>query len=1084
LSKRRDFSFWLWPTCVVGCVLICLPAYAADSDSDGLQDDWEQLYFGNIGAETGDGDADGDSLTNATEQSFGSSPVDIDSDNDFVFDAQEFAEKTNPNESDSDGDGLSDYDELNLYLTDPTNPDTDGGKSDDGSEVLRDLTDPKDPIDDKQDFDNDGLPDAKEGNGTSFTNPDSDGDGILDGVEDRNGNGIFEGAGCLALGQLDEAESDPTKADTDGDGLCDGNIDVLDELGDIVCVAGEDRNQDGQRQYNSFDALGLRETNPRCKDSDGDGIGDKEENDSAIINAAAATPGNILDCPNALRVDSDFDKIPDKEEIDAGWDPCNRDTDGDDICDQIEKLDGTDPTDETEPPAGSDPDGDCLSTTFEMAHQLDPNEVDTDGDGVNDDSEYFGFSNPADVDSDDDGIWDGREVGNICSAAQLELDPGSRSCTDPNLAAGELAAIFGAPTRSPSPPGTDLFATSVTDPDTDGDGLWDGLEVGFDLAAINAQNAAVTTLVLGPGNTDLNTERLDTDPLSRTNPYLADTDGDGIDDGVEDVNKNGKCDCDKNGDGNYDPDEEEETDPSKRDTDDDGIFDGYELEFFQAENCAGGLDPLRPTDNAPGSDDLDADGVTNLREMLLGTNPCIDDTDGDGLLDGEEDANQNGIVDPADVETNTPAETDPKNHDSDGDTLLDGIEKAAGTSPTDTDSDDDGVSDQIEPLWNEDSDGDGKINALDTDSDNDGVPDGIEMGLLQGAGAIKTDPLKKDTDGDGLEDGEEDADKNGLCAGDLNGDGKYSQSLSEDVNANGQLDSGEDLNGNGVLDVDVAEETCADQADMDLDGLSDRIEVEIGTSPYDDDSDDDLLYDGLPPWLDKAVANQLKLAEDKNNDGILDADESDPLKADTDGGGIDDGQEVLADDTNPRDPDDDILFDSDGDGLADTFENDFDCLDFLNPDSDGDTLRDGDEYGLSRDPRKDPPSDTDLDGVIDGCDLDSDDDGLSDQAEAGDSDLATPGVDTDGDGLADYRDLDSDGGGVSDNIEFLEHGTDPTRKDDDGLGHLELDAKLTGRGCQQLSAAQCLLWPCLVVFFWRRRIRSAKESAAIQPSSV
>jgi hypothetical protein len=115
--------------------------------------------------------------------------------------------------------------------------------------------------------------------------------------------------------------------------------------------------------------------------------------------------------------------------------------------------------------------------------------------------------------------------------------------------------------------------------------------------------------------------------------------------------------------------------------------------------------------------------------------------------------------------------------DSDGDGLLDVYEKAIGTDPKDADSDDDGVPDGQEINPSEDSDGDGLINALDPDSDNDGLYDGTEMGkdcgnpdtnMMLGhciadadKGATTTDPLDPDTDHGSVNDGTEDANQNG-----------------------------------------------------------------------------------------------------------------------------------------------------------------------------------------------------------------------------------------------------------------------------------------------------------------------------------
>jgi serine/threonine protein kinase len=61
--------------------------------------------------------------------------------------------------------------------------------------------------------------------------------------------------------------------------------------------------------------------------------------------------------------------------------------------------------------------------------------------------------------------------------------------------------------------------------------------------------------------------------------------------------------------------------------------------------------------------DPDNDGLTTAQELALGTDPFNPDTDGDGLLDGEE-VNIYG--------------TDPRKRDTDGDTLDDGVEVASG----------------------------------------------------------------------------------------------------------------------------------------------------------------------------------------------------------------------------------------------------------------------------------------------------------------------------------------------------------------------------------------------------------------------
>jgi len=97
------------------------------------------------------------------------------------------------------------------------------------------------------------------------------------------------------------------------------------------------------------------------------------------------------------------------------------------------------------------------------------------------------------------------------------------------------------------------------------------------------------------------------------------------------------------------------------DSDGDGLPDDLELSL--------GLDPQDPVDAL---EDLDGDGLTNLRELELGTRLDAADSDGDGIADGEEVvAGRDGFV------------TNPLLADSDGDGVPDGLEIEVGTDPTD-----------------------------------------------------------------------------------------------------------------------------------------------------------------------------------------------------------------------------------------------------------------------------------------------------------------------------------------------------------------------------------------------------------------
>src|SRR5262249_48966952 len=71
------------------------------------------------------------------------------------------------------------------------------------------------------------------------------------------------------------------------------------------------------------------------------------------------------------------------------------------------------------------------------------------------------------------------------------------------------------------------------------------------------------------------------------------------------------------------------------DRDNDGMPDDWEI--------AHGLNPDDPSDAAA---DPDGDGLTNLQEFQLGTDPQKADTDGDGIPDGVEVANGTDPLDP------------------------------------------------------------------------------------------------------------------------------------------------------------------------------------------------------------------------------------------------------------------------------------------------------------------------------------------------------------------------------------------------------------------------------------------------------
>ncbi|MBL4799153.1 MAG: OmpA family protein, partial [Oleispira sp.] len=482
------------------------------------------------------------------------------------------------------------------------------------------------------------------------------------------------------------------------------------------------------------------------------------------------------------------------------------------------------------------------------------------------------------------------------------------------------------------------------------------------------------------------------------------------------------------------------TDPTNPDTDNDGICDGVNA---IGTTCTPGPDE-NPTDacipsTTVGACDADKDGETNDEEIngTPATNPNDPDSDGDGICDGSNavpakdgfkgcmpnekpgtDTDGDGVND--DVEGST---------DSDGDLIPDYLDPDGdGPAPDYGDSDKDGINDKEEcgpALPCRDSDKDGIYDYLDTDSDNDGISDDEEADGIAGNGDEGTN-TPKDSDGDGTPDyRDEDSDNDGTLDRD-------------EVNTPHDPANPKDSDDDGIPDVidhdDGAGETGGQTGggDSDNDGLTDEEECPNYPSNC-PDSDGD----GKPDYLDNN--------NDTDDDGISDNDEDSNL----------DGDNNPA--TNPRD--------TDGDGTAD----------YLDTDSDNDGKLDVDERDEPYDASN--PRDTDNDGIPDVIDVDdgtegsdnegsgagdSDNDGIPDDVECG----TAPCRDTDNDGIPDYTDIDSDNDGVLDEDEAGEDPTKPKDTDGDGIpdvadptngGEGEKGGDSDGDGVA--DADECNSWP-------------------------
>ena len=962
--------------------------------------------------------------------------------------------------NDSDGDGLSDEYE-NGIGTDPFNPDTDGDTLPDGSEtgtgIYVNVEDTgTSPLTD--DTDEDGLQDDDEIlcrlysiSGKFCSHPldsDSDNDGLTDGEEYYTYN------------------TNPIDYDSDDDGLLDGlevGISYEDIWTDIAYNLQPCKTKTGGTMTNCRETWQPDEepestTNPRDIDTDSDTLEDGEEDSNANGKLdSSETAADLADTDGGGRSDAE-------ELFTDSTDPRNPD---DDI---------------------NDGDGDGLYDHMEEEIGTDPNDADTDDDGLNDgDEQTIHFTDPLDADTDNDGLTDFNEIWGINECEWISPLTGVQCDYNEDGLVNELD-------------GTDPL-----EEDTDGGGTIDGWEIELD-----------NTNPLKDATDDLPADERDTDndglsDLEEQTIYFTDmnnndTDGDGLSDGDEvnlyETNPNN---IDSDGDGLSDGDEVNSyiTDPTKLDTDGDGLSDGDEVlggewiycadedefcDFDGTEYVRYGIDETwnyeTKTDGTDCTNAVFGDpspGISKECYVYLagyGTDPNLEDTDGDGLGDGDE-INEYG--------------TDPSNTDSDGDTIEDGTEvNTYFTDPANTDSDDDGLDDGDEinvyftNATNEDTDGDGLedgdevnnhgTNPTNEDSDTDGIGDGIEISGIfpdctwinpiteitcdfNGDGEVNqddgTDPLEYDSDGGLVGDGVEiyvdesnplddsDDDTSDL---DQDGDGltdgqEYVLGTDEtnpDSDGDG-LEDGDEINNltSNPLDVDTDGDGLDDglevntygtnltRIDSDGDGLSDGDEVNIyGTDPTNTDTDDDGLSDSEELNVYGTDPTEIDTDEDGLEDGFeINTSETDPLDTDSDSDGLTDGDEVYTYGTNPN------VKDSDGDGLDDGDEINLYNSDPTDTDTDDDGLNDGSEvlnYGTKPD-----DEDTDNDGLNDGAevgihstdplDSDSDDDMLNDGLEINTYGSNPLDKDTDGDELEDYN-------------ETAVHTTSPTSTDTDGDG--------------------------------------------------
>ncbi|WP_421898536.1 discoidin domain-containing protein [Marinoscillum sp.] len=309
-----------------------------------------------------------------------------------------------------------------------------------------------------------------------------------------------------------------------------------------------------------------------------------------------------------------------------------------------------------------------------------------------------------------------------------------------------------------------------------------------------------------------------------------------------------------------------------------------------------------------------------------------------------------------------------------------------------------------------DTDGDGIPNYLDLDSDNDGLTDNREAQPSAGFIVITA----TDTDGDGLKD-VYDADNGGTYIvpinSDSDGDPDYLDTDSDDDNVLDVVE-GFDANKNGFSDLDTNQDgDLSDETgyglDTDGDGLENIFDNYSGTGIANikgsKSKRQDTDGDGTPDYRD----------DEDDSDGI---DTSAEDTSDGAGGGADGIYYNDKSQGGGATPDYLFFNDTDDDGIADG----------LDLDSDNDGIIDDDEAaGVTYTGASGPFDDDDNDGLFNYRDadatnfVDADGDGIDDR------------VDADSDGIPNFFDLDSDNDGIPDGVE-ANRGTLPTGQNTNG----------------------------------------------------
>ncbi|WP_416349624.1 Ig-like domain-containing protein [Mammaliicoccus lentus] len=605
---------------------------------------------------------------------------------------------------------------------------------------------------------------------------DKDGNKIGEGETDGNGIATITPTKPLPEGNITAKATD--KAENPNTSEASDSIMVTNpkDTDDTTDNQDSDINSDGKNNKDESntnnttstdnDGDGQPDVTKPSQDSNNNGSNQSNTGNNNPSNADQHKDTNNDNTPNNQDSDIEGNGVNNKDENVASTDPTNADTNSNGISDGGEDADkdGNNLPNVTTPsqnPSNNGVDEKPGNNNGSDQPNTGGNEQTNNGDGVNNKDEDVASTNPTNSDSNSNGISDGGE--------DADKDESNPSASTPTNNDGDVQPDATTPSQNPSNNGVDekpgnnngsdqpntgeneqtnngdgvnnkdkeVASTDPTNSDSNGNGISDGGEDadkdGISNKDESDSNSTIPTDKDGNGQSNTgNNNPNNTDQYKDTNN--------------DNTPNNQDSDIESNGVNNKD-EEVASTDPTNADTNSNGISDGSEDADKDESNPSastptnndGDIQPDATTpsqnpsnngvDEKPGNNNgsdqpntgeneqtNNGDGVNNKDKEVASTDPTNSDSNGNGISDGSEDSDKDGISNKDESDSNSTIPTD-----KDGNTQPDITTSAQDPNNNDsgqsnTDDDNPNNTDQ-----SKDTDDDGTLDNQDTDIDGDGI---------------------------------------------------------------------------------------------------------------------------------------------------------------------------------------------------------------------------------------------------------------------------------------------------------------------------------------------------------------------------